>query len=433
MIWLVLALAALQQPSPPTLAFHHLHYRVDDPASAMNAAAARLGGTRVLLQGLGVGVRTGDGHLLFERRDGTEHVDAIEMPPAAMYRKAVAWLRGRGLVVTPPEFAAELMARAAAGQYLHHVAFSTRQFDDVVRRIAASGLTPQQQTSESAAFVVEPGSIVEIVRESGGDDAFWCPMHADVRAPSAGTCPLCGMDLVPMPPHRPGEYRMDVSATPARDGQGLESLRLTVRDPESGAGVEGFETVHERLLHLFVIGRDLEYFAHVHPVSSGDGRFTLKERIPPGAFMLIADFLPKGGSPQTVHRALVTPGYKGPLFGAPSLKVDTSDRIVDGVRVRLEAPVMTAGTASALRVVLTDAASGAPILDLEPWLGAAAHMLIVNAELTDAVHAHPENSATTGPSVSFEPLMPARGLYKLWVQFQRNRRLSTVSFVVSVQ
>ena len=61
-------------------------------------------------------------------------------------------------------------------------------------------------------------------------------------------------------------------------------------------------------------------------------------------------------------------------------------------------------------------------LDLEPFLGAAGHMLIVNAELTEASHAHPERQAARGPSVSFHPLMPAAGLYKLWVQFQRGPR-----------
>lgn len=28
-------------------------------------------------------------------------------------------------------------------------------------------------------------------------ETYFCPMHADVREPSPGTCPKCGMDLVP--------------------------------------------------------------------------------------------------------------------------------------------------------------------------------------------------------------------------------------------
>jgi Heavy metal binding domain len=30
-----------------------------------------------------------------------------------------------------------------------------------------------------------------------GDQIYLCPMHRNVRQPSARTCPKCGMDLVP--------------------------------------------------------------------------------------------------------------------------------------------------------------------------------------------------------------------------------------------
>ena len=36
-----------------------------------------------------------------------------------------------------------------------------------------------------------------------------------------------------------------------------------------------FATVHDRLLHLFIIDRRLEYFAHVHPEPAGEGVFEI--------------------------------------------------------------------------------------------------------------------------------------------------------------
>ena len=36
-------------------------------------------------------------------------------------------------------------------------------------------------------------------------------------------------------------------------------------------------------------------------------------------------------------------------------------------------------------------------------------MLIVNADLTEADHVHPEEPATRGPVITFQPLMPAAG------------------------
>ena len=38
------------------------------------------------------------------------------------------------------------------------------------------------------------------------------------------------------------------------------------------------------------------------------------------------------------------------------------------------------------------------------------HMLMVNADLTDTDHVHPEEPATRGPVITFQPLMPAPGL-----------------------
>ena len=134
-----------------------------------------------------------------------------------------------------------------------------------------------------------------------------------------------------------------------------------------------------------------------------------------------------------MQRAIVTPGYRGPLFPpSPDLRTDVAtDTIVAGLRVRLEASGLRAGKEAVLRFTLADASTGTPVSDLEPFLGAAGHMLVVNADLTEANHAHPEEQASRGPSVSFHPRMPAAGLYKLWVQFQRKGQVITVPFVVS--
>jgi hypothetical protein len=59
-------------------------------------------------------------------------------------------------------------------------------------------------------------------------------------------------------------------------------------------------------------------------------------------------------------------------------------------------------------------------------------MLLVNASLTDSIHVHPEEQDMQTPFVSFLPLLPASGTYKLWVQFQRGGRVITAPFVIAV-
>jgi hypothetical protein len=237
------------------------------------------------------------------------------------------------------------------------------------------------------------------------------------------------MDLVPIPPPRIGQYRVDVAPVPAANKRGVSGLSFRIRDPRSGEPVTTFAALHERLFHLFIIGRDLRFFAHEHPVQKGEA-FDLELNLAPGAYMLIADFLPAGGSPQMVHRALVTPGFTASPFAAASdLTEDLAEKTVDGLRVRLTLDPSANRLEAVLRFRFTDVTSDLPIANLQPYLGASGHLLIVNADLTQAIHAHPEG-VTAGPDVNFGAEFPGAGLYKLWVQVQRDGRVFTAPFVV---
>ena len=98
------------------------------------------------------------------------------------------------------------------------------------------------------------------------------------------------------------------------------------------------------------------------------------------------------------------------------------------MRVTLKAENLMAGKEGSLTFTVTDEKTGAPVTDLEPYLGAPAHMLIVRTDLSDAVHEHPEEQLTGGPTISFHPLIPAAGDYKLWIQIQRAGRVLTFPF-----
>jgi hypothetical protein len=437
-----------------TVRVHHLHFRVGDPAAALQHYADRLSGTRVILQGLGVGVRVGTHYFLFDREreqapPASRRADAIQ----AAYRAAVPWLSAHGVLVQAGDFSAMPLSAFADSPPLDHLAFVAADYPGTVDLVVSKGATPLGRTSDAAMFALPDGTRIEIVRDTDAPDAYWCPMHPDVRSGTTGKCPLCTMELVPIPPPKLGEYGMDVTVLPEGRGRGLSGLRLAIREPEGGESVAEFSTVHERLLHLFIVSRDLESFAHVHPEPDGRGAFQVKQDAPPGEYVVIADFLPKKGTAQMVHRAIVTPGYRGSLFRpAPELKPDlpnstapsqtaagmgnprwsSAEKTIDGLRVRLETADLVGGRRGILRFWLFDAASGAPVTDLEPFLGAPGHMLIVNTTLTEAIHGHPEEPDARTPFVTFTPLMPAAGAYKLWAQFQRGGKVVTVPFVIAV-
>lgn len=284
----------------------------------------------------------------------------------------------------------------------------------------AEGLAPQRATAAEPA--AEP---------------YWCAMHPNIRGVKGDICPICHMPLVlaPKPDYEP--YHLDVVTRPRGPVSGRNTeIRLSIRNPRTNARVRDFETVHERILHLFILSQDLEYFAHVHPELQPDGSFVQTAVLPrPGAYRLIADFLPAGGAPQLVQHSIVTAGYTGSLLPGARLAPDVSDKTIEGVRVTLSMTPPIAGREQILTLEFADAVSGAPLADLEPYLGAVAHLLVVSADLQTAAHSHPvaEMSAPVGPTVVFQALFPRAGAYRFWVQFQRHGKVLAVPFTVAAR
>jgi hypothetical protein len=262
-------------------------------------------------------------------------------------------------------------------------------------------------------------------------------MHPDVRGQAGDKCPQCRMALVPAASTDYRPYVLDFEIVPrAIRPHQKARIRLYAREPHTGATVRRFEVVHERVFHLFIVSHDLEYFAHVHPKLHDDSSLDVDVELPrPGAYQLIADFMPVGGPPQLVQQSFMTEGYSGPLSTIPRLAADGSDKIVGGTRVRLTMPEALAGREQLITFDLQNEATGVPVVDLEPYLGATGHLLLASADLAVAFHSHPiaEISTTGGPTVVFQVLFPRAGDYRMWVQFQRRGEVLTTSFTTPVR
>jgi hypothetical protein len=220
-------------------------------------------------------------------------------------------------------------------------------------------------------------------------------------------------------------YPVDLRVTPTTTGA---RLRLRIQDPRRHTTVRRVAVVHDRPMHLFIVGADLQFFAHEHPEQQPDGVFMVDVALPkPGPYMAIAEFLPQGGTPQTFQEMFTT----GEAFMTPAAPaLDVAPKVVDGVRVSVDASQMKAGGTRPLVVRIDDPSSGAPVTDLEPYLGAVAQLVIVPADLTEAIHGHADEPFRD--QVTFAPLIPRAGRYKMWVQFQRASKVSTASFVIDV-
>jgi hypothetical protein len=266
---------------------------------------------------------------------------------------------------------------------------------------------------------------------------LWCPMHPDVRSTASGTCRECGMALVPIPDNTAASYWLDVAAEPAAVVAGRPTrLHLTIRDRATNATVSRFEQMHERLLHLFVVSRDLSFFDHLHPDSAKDGGFDVSLTLPrPGAYRLVADVLPTGAMPQTLQDTIVTAGAAAALTTPPPVfTAEVLEAQDGGVRARLVPANARVGADAHVVVELADAKTGDPIADLEPYLGAWGHMLLSSADQSDIVHSHPliQETDAGGPAITFQTLFARPGWYRVWTQVQRRGRLLTFGFTVRV-
>src|SRR5690606_4229019 len=103
----------------------------------------------------------------------------------------------------------------------------------------------------------------------------------------------------------------------------------------------------------------------------------------------------------------------------------------DGVQVELLNHHPAAGQAFTPDFRFSDAESGAPIADLEPYRGAVAHVVILGEDTEQYVHVHPLDEKAAGPEAQFVTNFPHAGIYKVWAQFQRDGKITTVPFVVN--
>ncbi len=290
--------------------------------------------------------------------------------------------------------------------------------------------------------------------------AWVCPMHPSYTSSTAGTCPICGMTLIQTRPYDTRNYGLRFRTEPAAVTAGEKvTLLFTFLHPATGAVIKDFEVVHTKLFHLFVISRDLEYFAHIHPTLGEDGTWAIETSLPKaGYYEVLCDFMPKGGPAQFLTAPLVTAGYGGDL--ATDRARLTSDTVLrksaDSITATLtfDPPRPTSGQYVHLNLFLSDARTGQAITDLQTYLGQFSHMLLMSEDMKRYVHSHPINliveqedaaapeyiiapdadleSLRGGPKVTFDALMPEAGPFRAWVQFQRHDRVSTIVFTFTV-
>ena len=204
-------------------------------------------------------------------------------------------------------------------------------------------------------------------------------------------------------------------------------LVLQIQD-DDGTPIKKFALLHEKLVHLIVVREGLDEFAHLHPQVDSAGMITIEFLFPKsGKYRLFADHQPKGKSPGLAAGELVVAGDDKP---AEALEPNVSNEVVVG-EITAHVSINPGDQETAVRFHLIDA-TGQSVGDVQPYLGAMGHLVIISADGREYVHAHPLSEAKTAPNgvVEFAAHFPKSGIYKAWGQFQRDGSVFTVPFVM---
>lgn len=221
-------------------------------------------------------------------------------------------------------------------------------------------------------------------------------------------------------------YAVDIRVT--RTVSGVR-LRIAVTDAATHAPVRRFTVVDDKPLHLFIVGgAGLRVFRHELPEQQRDGSFSADLDLPEASlYMAFAEFVPERGWPQLAQQAFTTGSG---LAGRPGDVAD-EPHVSNGTSAAIDASETRSGGLSRLAFDLTDAASGAAVSDLEPFLGATAHLFTVSSDLTEGQHLRARDNGR-GPRIVFAPLFPRKGRYKMWLEVRRAGRTASIPFVIDV-
>lgn len=271
----------------------------------------------------------------------------------------------------------------------------------------------------------------------------------------------------------PHSTKLNFSSTPASLPVGKAATwTLQINDAQSGQPVKDFSVVHDKLMHLIVVKKDLSWFNHIHPQHKGGGAFTVTTALPTaGDYKLYADYTPKGKAqevpqhefsagtattavapqlvPDKMQGAWMTKKVVAHPEGEPNAKGGATYEVA---LMPMPMP-LKAGEDSMLHFQVRDA-KGTPIKDLQPYLGAMGHCVILSSDTKSYLHSHPmeggmegggkhdmskmgemKHSAppkSGGPDVMFHTNFPTAGLYKAWGQFMHKGKIITAAFVVNV-
>ncbi|WP_133272289.1 heavy metal-binding domain-containing protein [Hymenobacter radiodurans] len=286
-------------------------------------------------------------------------------------------------------------------------------------------------SSQTAADGHDHGT--EASATHAGEHIYTCPMHPEVVSNEPGKCPKCGMTLE----HTDGAnndgktYRMVFTSAPAQlaAGKPVTLSFLPQIEGQEKAPVP-LAILHEKKMHLIIVSKDLSEFYHEHPEFTADGKYNVPFTFKTGGdYVLYQDYQPEGGAHQLGRQEVAVAGPKKEQVKFTNDQMRWQKNGYEAV-LSFDKAVQV-GQPLALQVNVSR--NGQPVTNLDNYLGALGHMVIISEDTKQYLHVHPGDAgANRGPSIGFQTGFEQAGIYRVFLQFNHGGQIHTADFTVNV-
>jgi hypothetical protein len=218
--------------------------------------------------------------------------------------------------------------------------------------------------------------------------------------------------------------------------RGVQPVTFRILEP-SGSPVTAYATVQDRPLHLYVAREDLSVFQHVHP-RLVDDTWRAEVDVPDGGvYRIYVEFTPAALAASRHSTVLGTrfiisgdTRYVPLPMAAPTAPAGPyTVRRLDGTDRQ------THGTAAVLQLQVLDG-QGQPVTNLQPYLGAFAHVSAFDAYTQAMTHVHAigrtDAPAPADGVLAFHTVWRDPGAQRVFVEFQLAGTVHQAVFTVVV-
>lgn len=258
------------------------------------------------------------------------------------------------------------------------------------------------------------------------ENIYTCPMHPEVKGKQGEKCSKCGMDLA-LVQSKANNIEVNIISTPQIIEPNKPTL-LSISITDNGKPAQ-LEVVHDKKIHLIVVNDKLTWFDHIHPTEQSNGKYTVTETFPnSGKYITFADFKTVGAS-HTINKQELK------VSGNVVEKADTISNKwvsnIDGYTVTLvNGNDIKTNRTQHLGISVEKNGKYLSSKDIETYLGAVAHVVMISKEDKEFKHIHPISNERF--PIHGETNFDKAGIYRMWVQFQTNGQVHTADFTITV-